>query len=251
MAVLAVNGSIDARQYSALIERAQELARLQAQMQRRKSMLIFGPEAVGKTRLLRSFGQTQPLALFAAQVKSPRELLLALIQELRRVAKPESSLPANWESMTTCSLKGIVQRVLEEHPFLLALDHLAGPSRAVTGLVKDLNYFDRTPVIFVARTPHMEDIGNLQPMCAGKSERLELKEFQPPIALEFARREASRTGLWASNLDHVLHQLVEWSNGNPGSIVHMLRMAHFPRYYAGDQIKAHVLYLDYRMGRRD
>lgn len=48
------------------------------------------------------------------------------------------------------------------------------------------------------------------------------------------------------------HQLVEWSNGNPGSIVHMLRMAHFPRYYAaGDQIKAHVLYLDYRMGRRD
>jgi hypothetical protein len=88
-------------------------------------------------------------------------------------------------------------------------------------------------------------------MCAGKAERLELKEFLPPIALEFARREASRTGLWASNLDHVLHQLVEWSNGNPGSIVHMLKMAHIPRYYAGDQIKVHVLYLDYRMGRRD
>jgi hypothetical protein len=31
----------------------------------------------------------------------------------------------------------------------------------------------------------------------------------------------------------------------------MLKMAHFPRYYAGDQIKAHVLYLDYLMGRRD
>ena len=97
----------------------------------------------------------------------------------------------------------------------------------------------------------MEDIGSLQPMCAGKAERLELKEFLPPIALEFAKREANRTGLWASNLDHVLHQLVEWSNGNPGSIVHMLKMAHFQRYYAGDQIKAHVLYLDYRMGRRD
>jgi hypothetical protein len=31
----------------------------------------------------------------------------------------------------------------------------------------------------------------------------------------------------------------------------MLKMAHFPRYQAGDQIKVHVLYLDYRMGRRD
>jgi hypothetical protein len=144
-----------------------------------------------------------------------------------------------------------LQRALEKHPFFLALDHLAGPSRVVTGLIKDLNYFDRTPVIFVARSPHMEDIGNLQSMCAGKAERLELKEFLPPIALEFARREASRTGLWASNLDHALHQLVEWSNGNPGAIVHMLKMAHFPRYYAGDQIKVHVLYLDYRMGRRE
>jgi hypothetical protein len=251
MAGLAVNSTIDPLQYAAAVERTEELARLQAQAQRRKSMLIFGPEAVGKTRLLRSFAQTQPLALFVAQVQSPRELLLALIEELRRVAKPGVGLPADSTSLTTGSLKGTVQRALDKHPFLLALDHLAGPSRVVTALIKDLNYFDRTPVVFVARTPHMEDIGNLQPMCAGKAERLELKEFLPPIALEFAKREASRTGLWASNLDHVLHQLIDWSNGNPGSIVHMLKMAHFPRYYAGDQIKAHILYLDYRMGRRD
>jgi hypothetical protein len=251
MAFLAANGAIDPQQYAAVVERTEELARLQAQAQRRKSMLIFGPEAVGKTRLLRTFAETEPLALFAAKVQSPRELLLALVDELRRHTWSEISLPANCSSMGTGSLKGIVQRALDKHPFLLALDHLAGPSRVVTGLIKDLNYFDRTPVIFVARTPHMEDIGTLQPMCAGKAERLELKEFLPPVALEFAKKEASRTGLWASNLDHVLHQLVEWSNGNPGSIVHMLKMAHFPRYYAGDQIKAHVLYLDYRMGRRD
>ncbi len=250
MAVLAANGPTDAQQYTAIVERTEELDRLRVQMERRKSMLIFGPEAVGKTRLLRTFLRTQPLALFVAQVRSPRELLLALVEELRQVAKAGISLP-DGTAMGTGSLKGIVQRALEQHPFLLALDHLAGPSRVVTGLIKDLNYFDRTPVVFVARTPHMEDIGTLQPMCAGKSERLELKEFLPPIALEFAKREASRTGLRASNLDHVLHQLVEWSNGNPGSIAHMLKMARFPRYLAGDQIKAHVLYLDYRMGRRD
>jgi hypothetical protein len=250
MAALAANGPTDAKQYTAVVERTDEVARLRVQMERRKSMLIFGPEAVGKTRLLRSFVQTLPLALFVARVGSPRELLLALVEELRRVAKPGISLP-DGTSMGTGSLKGIVQRALEQHPFLLALDHLAGPSRVVTGLIKDLNYFDRTPIIFVARTPHMEDIGTLHPMCAGRSERLEVKEFPTPIALEFARREAGRTGLEASNLDHVLHQLVEWSAGNPGAIVHMLKMAHFPRYRAGDQIKGHVLYLDYRMGRRD
>ena len=251
MPALATNSPTDPQQYTDIVERTEELARLRVQMERRKSMLIFGPEAVGKTRLLRTFVRTQPLALFVAQVRSPRELLLALVEELRRVAKAGISLPAEATSMGTGSLKGIVQRALEQYPFLLALDHLAGPSRVLTGLIKDLNYFDRTPTVFVARTPHMEDIGTLQPICAGKSERLELRELPAPIALEFARREASRTNVNASNLDHVLHQLVEWSNGNPGSIAHMLKMARFPRYLAGDQIKAHVLYLDYRMGRRD
>jgi hypothetical protein len=206
MAVLTVNGIIDPQQYAAVVERTEELARLQAQAQRRKSMLIFGAEAVGKTRLLRTFIETQPLALFAAQVQSPRELLSALIEELRRVAKHGVSLPADCTSLGTGSLKGIVQRALDQHPFSLALDHLAGPSRVVTGLIKDLNYFDRTPVIFVARTPHMEDIGALQPMCASKSERLELKEFVPPIALEFAlrmqqRRQLGRIAAWAVTPD--------------------------------------------------
>jgi len=251
MSGLSLNGEVDAVQYLAAVERVEEMARLAAQARRRKSMLIYGPEAVGKTRLLENFVKTQPLALHAAKTQSPRELLLALAEDLRRLGKPRISIPANLASLTTRSIKGIVQRTLELYPFLLALDHLDGPSRVVTGLIKDLNYFDRTPVFFVARSPHMEDIGALQPMCAGKQERLELKEFAPPVALEFARREAKRTGLWMSNLDQVLRSLVEWSNGNPGSIVAMIRMAHLTRYYSGDQVKVHVLYLDYRMGRRE
>ncbi len=251
MSGLGLNAEVDEAQYLAAVERVDEMARLDAQAQRRKSMLVFGPEAVGKTRLLENFVKTQPLALHAAKTRAPRELLLTLAEYLRRLAKPGVSIPANFASLTTGSLKGIVQRSLDKHPFLLALDHLEGPSRVVTGLIKDLNYYGRTPVIFVARSPHMEDIGSLQPMCAGKSERLELKEFAPPIALEFARREARKTGLWVSNLDQMLRSLVEWSNGNPGSIAQMIKMAHFPRYWSGDQVKVHVLYLDYRMGRRE
>ena len=246
-----LNSAVDSQQYLATVERTDEMARLQAQAQRRKSMLVFGPEGVGKTRLLEAFVKTQPLMLHVPKAQSPRDILLALAGELRRLAKPGIHLPADTASLNTGSLKGVIHRALDQAPFLIALDHLAGPSRVITGLIKDLNYFDRTPVIFVARTPHMEDIGTLQPMCAGRSERLELKDFLPSVALEFARREAQKTGLWSANLDEVLRSLVEWGNGNPGSIVQMVKMAHFPRYYAGDQIKVHVLYLDYRMGRRE
>jgi len=105
-------------------------------------------------------------------------------------------------------------------------------------------------VMFASRSPHMEDIGALRPLCSNKSERLELKNLPPQIALEFARREAERTEIWAANLEAILPSLVEWSDGNPGAIFKMLKMAQLPQYRAGDQIKAHILYVDYRMGRR-
>jgi hypothetical protein len=133
----------------------------------------------------------------------------------------------------------------------MVLDHLDAPSRVVTGIIKDLHYYGRTPVFFASRSPYMEDIGAMRPLCANKSERLEVKNWPPQIALEFAQREAERIQLWASNLEAILSSLVERSGGNPGAILQMLKMAHMPQYRAGDQIKAHVLYLDYRMGRRE
>lgn len=237
-------------QYLAAVNRAEEMARLQAQTQRRKSMLVYGPEGVGKTRLLLAFVERNPLALYVPRIHSPRDFMLSLLRELRRLEKRQLRLPENSTSLSTSSLKGIVKRALAVFPFILVLDHLAGPSRVVTGIIKEFTDYGQRPIYFAARTPHMEDIGALQPICADRSERLEVRNLAPSVALEFAKREAERAGLWSSNLETVLHSLVDWSEGNPGSILQMLTMAQLQRYRMGDQIKAHVLYLDYRMGRR-
>jgi len=237
-------------QYLAAVERAEEIARLLAQAQRRKSMLVYGPEGVGKTRLLLAFVERNPLALYVPRIRSPRDFMLSLLGELRRLDKRQLRLPENANSLSTLSLKGIVRRALAVFPFMLVLDHLAGPSRVVTGIIKEFADYGQRPIYFAARTPHMEDIGALQPICADRSERLEVRNLAPSVALEFAKREAETIGLWSSNLETVLHSLVDWSEGNPGSILQMLTMAQLQRYRMGDQIKAHVLYLDYRMGHR-
>lgn len=52
MPASALYGAADSQQYLATVDRTEELARLQAQAQRRKPMLVFGPEGVGKTRLI-------------------------------------------------------------------------------------------------------------------------------------------------------------------------------------------------------
>jgi hypothetical protein len=212
-------------QYLAAVERVEEMARLQAQAPRRKSMLIFGPQTVGKTRLLEGFVKTQPLALYVSHLQSPRDLVFALVERFRSLNKRDVRLPSNPKALSTSSLKGIIQRALDQAPFMLVLDHLSGPSRVVTGMIKEMNYYGRTPIFFAARTPHMEDIGTMLPMCSDRSERVEVKNLTPPMALEFAQREAERTELWASNLESALHFLVEHSEGNPGSILHMIKMA--------------------------
>jgi hypothetical protein len=235
-------------EYVSCVEREEELGRLRNQAKIRKPMLVFGPEGVGKSRLLRAFVENQPFALYVAQMRAPREFLLGLLHALHS-EDPEIEVPKNGGTLTTSSFKGIVHRALDARPFLMVLDHLDAPSRVLAGMIKDLHYYGRTPVIFASRSPHMEDIGALRSLCANKSERLEVKNWPLSIALEFARREAEKIQLCASNLETILHALVEWSDGNPGAILQMLKMAHLPQYRANDQIKAHVLYLDYRMGR--
>ena len=236
-------------EYLSCVEREEELGRLRNRARIRKSLLVFGPEGVGKSRLLHTFVEDQPLALYVAQMRSPREFLLALLHGLH-VADEAITPPGNLTDLSTSSLKGIVHRALDARPFLMVLDQLDAPSRVLTRMIKDLTYYGRTPMIFASRSPHMEDIGALRPLCANKSERLELKNWPLQIALEFAQREVERSRLWASNLEAVLPSLVEWSDGNPGAILRMLKMAQLPQYRADDQIKAHILYVDYRMGRR-
>ena len=236
-------------EYLNCVEREEELGRLRNQARIRKSLLVYGPEGVGKSRLLRAFVKNQTLALYVGQMRSAREFALTLLQALHS-ADEMIKVPGNLSALSTSSMKGIVHRALDTRPFLMVLDHLVAPSRVVTGMIKDLHYYGRTPVVFASRSPHMEDIGALRPLCANKSERLELKNLSPQIALEFARREAERTELWAANLEAILPSLVEWCDGNPGAILHMLKMAQLPQYRTGDQIKSHILYVDYRMGRR-
>ena len=81
--------------------------------------------------------------------------MLTLVEDLRALSKRDLRLPSEPKSLSTSSLKGIIQRTLDQYPFLLVLDHLSAPSRVVTGMVKEMNYYGRTPVFFAAGyVPH-------------------------------------------------------------------------------------------------
>lgn len=234
--------------FQAQFDRREEMTRLRERFRARGNLLIFGPEGVGKTRLLRSFIATEPHALYVEHASSPRNLLVSLLEGIQ--SRSQIAKPAGMIGLSSSSLKGVVHKEMDAGPFFMVIDQVAAPSKVVTGIIKDLSYYGRTPVVFASRSPHMEDIGGLRGLCTAKAERLEMANWLLPVALEFARQQAKRLNVTASNLDSILPSLVSWSDGNPGAIMAMLRMATKPQYLVGDQIKAHVLYLDFRMGRR-
>lgn len=229
-------------------ERVEETSALtQGVLLKRKSMLLFGEAASGKSRLLRAMAATHPDLVYVAATSSTRELLLGILAAIPSTAVSPSAL-SRAKTASLGGLKGLVQGKLEERKWVLILDHIHAPSSTISRLAKELNYYDRTPILFAGRSPHMEDIGGFRSFCFDRSSRLELKAWAPAVALEFARRQAELLYLNAANLEEALHGIAEMSRGYPGRILQMLRMAVDERYRQNGSIKFHVLYIDYSMG---
>ena len=92
-------------EYLNCVEREEEMGRLRNQAKIRKSLLVFGPEGVGKSRLLQTFVECQPLALYVGQIRSPRDLVLTLLHALH-AADERIKIPGNVAALSTSSLKG-------------------------------------------------------------------------------------------------------------------------------------------------
>jgi hypothetical protein len=93
----------------------------------------------------------------------------------------------------------------------------------------------------------MEDAGFVLPLFPDRAERFALRNFDAEIARRFAAACGEREGLTAENLGQFLDRVVEYSDGNPGAMIQMIRMAKAPKYSHQNRIKIAPLYIDYRI----
>jgi hypothetical protein len=232
---------------ASIVERSAEIASLSdGVIAKHKSMLLFGEAGAGKTRLLKTLAADNPYIAYTLASPSARDLLVGILTAMQ-IGNRALEIAMRAKGTSLAALRGMVQRRLEEQPWTLFLDQVQSPSNAISHILKELNYFERTPILLAARSEHMEDIGGLRSLCLNRASRVELKPWPIPIALEFARRQAALSHLTADNLDEALRGISEMSHGYPGRILQMLRMAGEPTYRHGDSVKFHVLYVDYSM----
>ncbi len=95
-----------AREYLDIVERVERIEPASRSGEEAEiDDVVFGPEGVGKSRLLQTFVDGQSLALYVGQTRSPREFLLELHHSMSLAIKGAKAL-GDLSSLSTRSLKG-------------------------------------------------------------------------------------------------------------------------------------------------
>jgi hypothetical protein len=155
--------------------------------------------------------------------------------------------PAGPHSKSAAALKGIVVEALRGARYQVVLDHLGCTSQSFASAIKELTGWAATPVVAVARSCHMEDVGYLLRSYPDRSDRMELSNFDAATALAFAQESVAEGGLAAENMAEFLDRVVELSRGNPGAILALLELAGQPKYRSEGRVKVTPLYIDFRL----
>jgi len=238
---------------AAIYGRDAELEQLRQMVLRRRSFLLHGPAGVGKTLLLKHLAGEAPEMVYCDDSASSQTVFRVLAAELLAKKNPHvlkacgaSGLNAI-KDKSAVSIRGIVKEALREGSHWIVLDHLKTPSQSFAAALKDVCRWIATPLIAVARSAHMEDVGFLLPLFSDRSDKYALQNFDLNTAREFAVRTAQDMQLSAANRDEAIEKIVRYSKGSPGAIIAMLQMAASPKYVTQEHVKLSPLYIDFRL----
>jgi hypothetical protein len=234
-----------------IFDRDEERQRVEQFLAKRHPFLLYGPAGVGKTLLLRSVLTELRSVLYCEDSATTNVMFRTLARGLLRLKNPHTVKAFRDENAITTksavSLKGIVMEALREGEYSIVLDHLKRPSNSFASAVREVMAWGSTPVSAVARSSHMEDTGFLQPLYTDRSQKWEIRNFDHSTAERFARERINRSALSGTNISEFVEKVLEFSGGNPGSILALIEMATYPKYRSEEHIKISPLYIDFRM----
>jgi GTPase SAR1 family protein len=238
---------------TAIYGRDAELEQLRQLVSRRRSFLLHGPAGVGKTLLLKQLVREVPEIVYCDESSSGQTVFRKLAARLlaknnRHVLQACGTAGLNAiNDKSAVSIRGIVADALREASHWIVIDHLKSPSQSFAAALKDVCNSTATPLIAVARSAHMEDVGFLLPIFSDRSEKYAMRNFDSDRAKEFAVQTAQQMRLNAANRDEVIEKIVHYGKGNPGAIIAMLQMAVSPKYITQQHVKLSPLYIDFRL----
>lgn len=234
-----------------IFDRINDQQELLNRLQQRRTFLVHGESGVGKSFLLTRLCREIPDLIYCSSANGIQGICLPIaLQCLQSYSslrvelgkRPETRL----KGMSSTSLRGIVTNVLGSNRHSVLLDHFGFASQQVASMLKGW-ISAGTPVIVVARSTHMEEIGYAASLFVERRDKFVIGNFDLETAMQFTDWLIDKHCLQAANLEDFKRRTVDMSRGNPGLLVKLVEWAALPRYRSGDHIKVTPLYLDVKL----
>lgn len=248
------------------LDRETELARLQTLLRKGKSLLLYGPAGIGKSTLLAELHQRRqaefPALLFSSGLLKPvvwsRQLVLDLaVQSSSRSLREQLRLapqagPADVRVALSRrhagALREILTIALKDSSHAVVLDPLGFVSQSFFELLHDLKRMTHTPLVLVARSPHMEDIGYATRFYWPREQRLCLGPLGSEGAVRLFETALAAWPRRPDNLETFREHALNYAAGNPGVLLGLLGLGQKSTYWTGNRLKVHLLTVDFNVG---
>lgn len=253
---------------SSFLNRRAELERLRSLLRNRKSALLHGRSGIGKTALLEQLVAAkrpqEPHLILAPGEREPgrwlRSVLIALLHQqfpprlLTALALGETATAADAQRAlgrkSAGALRRLLSEILAEGDYALGLDPTSFLSRASYGLLRDLERTTGTPLLFSAHSGYMDDIGYATKLALPREQRLALGPLGAEEMAILFEKEAGGLPRVPANLEAFREHALRYAKGIPGTLLGLVRLAGEARYWAGENLKVHLLTVDFNLPRQ-
>jgi len=255
---------VESAEPETLVGRKEELRELRAAIQKRKSLLIWGPADAGKTALMKkAISELTDVerrnCIYWTGAASGKQLLSHFVGRLYEIGDSfirkkvqadgatETSLNRWLHKQTSQRLRGVLFTASTQGGYRFFVDHFPPPTHNMARLMKEIMYRCKSPICLAARGYSQGEIGYAWSLYWNDGLRIHLGPLGERAARELLEYCIGKFGLASLDLKDFREDILRLSGHNPGSIVKMCELAANSRYRYRNQIKMTLVHVDYMM----
>ena len=223
-----------------ICRREDELRMILRLMDKRRNLIVFGEEGVGKTALIqRVLTERKAIfMLFSAKSTGLKESLVNFVLSSQDVQRDVSG-------KNILSLKKIFYSLLAQSPEYIIFDQLGrvGP--------KFFSFFEylmdkEFPLLIVCRGLAEKDLGHLK-IWSLNFEKVEISNLDQKNTILLVEQYVKEHRLNLSRQEAFAREVFHFSKGNPKIIKKLCLLAHEDKYKINGSLDVHLMDLDMRM----
>jgi AAA+ ATPase superfamily predicted ATPase len=224
-----------------LIGREKECAAISALIDKRKNIIIFGPEGVGKTVILNKvLSGLAAVNIFYS--KESKTLKTSLLNLMVYASCDKKSI----QTADTLTLKKIFYNLLDEKkPEYIVFDHIESVEPKFYSLFTYLME-RKIPLIVLSLGVEKKEIGHLR-MSSFTFEKVEVFDLDRPTANLLIDHFIKEFGVKVVKTDEFKQAIFSHSKGNPKIIKALCFLARDVKYQKNDSIDVKLIDLDRRI----